>query len=116
MGLSLTPTTLEASYEFLKALLPFRRWKLPHVDEIEFRVTASEAIHGRYLDGQRHHVISVSAALTGHLVTLLETMAHEMIHLAQALDGTDSENEHNPDFKRRAKLVCRTHGFDPKSF
>jgi hypothetical protein len=44
-------------------------------------------------------------------------MAHEIIHLHQALVGMESPcAEHNAAFNKLAAQVCKTHGFDPKSF
>ena len=39
MALRLTPEILEGAYEFLRATPPFRGWRLPHADEVEFVVS-----------------------------------------------------------------------------
>ena len=59
-------------------------------------------------------IIRVSEARNGHAVTLLSTLAHEMIHLRQVQMG-DSGN-HNLLFRKLARLVCAAHGFDLKAF
>jgi hypothetical protein len=47
-------------------------------------------------------------------MTLVETMAHEMIHARQQQARTCTPNtEHNAEFQRLAALVARHHGFDP---
>ena len=44
-------------------------------------------------------------------------MAHEMIHIRQAIRGTTTANtQHNAEFHRIADRVCRIHGFDRKAF
>ena len=58
--------------------------------------------------------VCVSEAHNGHVVTLLATLAHEMIHLRQHL--TRDRELHGPRFKRMAARVCAAHGFDPKTF
>ena len=53
----------------------------------------------------------------GHTSTLVEKMAHETIHLAQEIAKTTTSGaEHNPDFEKRWRQVCRYHGFDPKTW
>ena len=59
-------------------------------------------------------IIRVSEARNGHAVTLLATLAHEMIHLRQVRSG-DSGN-HNALFRKLAGQVCTAHGFDLKAF
>ena len=39
MTLPLTPAVLAAAYEYLRATSPFKGWRLPHCDEVEFSVT-----------------------------------------------------------------------------
>jgi len=51
-----------------------------------------------------------------HTFTVLLTLAHEMIHLVQAIHKSDNKNQHNAEFKRLAKRVCHLHGFDYKAF
>jgi hypothetical protein len=44
-------------------------------------------------------------------------MAHEMIHQHQQRQRTDTPNtEHNAEFMRLARAVCRHHGWDEKEF
>ncbi len=114
----LTSALLEASYVFLCQTPPFRSWRLPTGDEIEFRANkdrealGSHQMHAR----QGHHVVSVSKARVSHITTLISVMAHEMIHLYQAETGSRTKSEHNAEFRRLAKIVCRHHGWDPLEF
>src|SRR5690349_18038866 len=57
MSLRLTPDIIEGAYEFLRMTPPFRGWRLPPADEVEFVVSR----HKRYLGyhrGLKHKVNS----------------------------------------------------------
>lgn len=117
MALTLTPDALRAAYEFLCETPPFNRWNLPSGEDVKFRVADSKQHFGWHtFDGQRHE-IAVSRALVGQTVTLIETLAHEMIHVHERHTGTCKPGvEHSAAFNRWAAQVCRAHGFDPKAF
>lgn len=117
--LPLRPDMLAGAYDFLRTTPPFRGWRLPHSDEIEFKVTGDNQEHGHYnrYAGTNHHWIAMSGKTVGHTDTLLMYLAHEMIHLHQALAKLETRNAtHNADFHRRARSVCRWHGWDLKLF
>lgn len=118
MSLRLTPEMLAAAYEFLRTSAPFRGWRLPTADEVEFQVVAARDRHGHYCRGDSaEHRIAISAATVGHTETLMRTVAHEMIHLYQRERRTETANaEHNSEFLRLARFVCLHHGFDPRAF
>jgi hypothetical protein len=117
--LHLTPETLEASYRLLVTTLPFRRWKLPHPDDVEFVVSMHRDRHAHHraysvqAPGGRHE-IAVSAHKVKSISLLNECMAHEMVHIRQ--DQLGLRDNHGAGFQRLAKLVCRRHGFDPRVF
>jgi hypothetical protein len=117
--LHLTPDILAGAYDYLRVCPPFRRWKLPPSDEIEFIVTQvlkPQACYEKYRHENRH-AISVSNRRIGTSANLIDVMAHEMIHLYQAITKTETPNtEHNAEFDRLARIVCRHHGFDLKNF
>lgn len=115
--MKLTPDLLEATYDFLRRTSPFRRWSLPEGGTIEFVVGKTREKMGHYVwHPRKGYVIMISDARVDHTVTLLTTMAHEMIHLYQAKRGTETRAAHNAEFRRLAKIVCRHHGFDPLEF
>ena len=116
MALHLTPDMLEKAYELLRTTAPFRGWRLPGGDAIEFKVAAFGTHLAHYQWTGTGHSISVSAKASAHLDTLMRLMAHEMIHLYQRIKKVENKNQHNADFRRRAKAVCRVHGFDPALF
>ena len=114
--LHLTPEMLEGAYEYLRTTPPFRRWKLPPGDDIVFQVhqkcTATDAVALHWFDKGHHH-LAVSNTRVGHTLSLMEAMAHEMVHI-QCHNLTKAS--HGSVFKRYAAQVCKYHGFDPKAF
>lgn len=119
MTLPLTPEVIPAAYEFLRATRPFKAWRLPHADEIEFHATLSKSDFGEYthLCRTEHRYILISSVHVRHTDTLIRVLAHEMIHLHQALRGTETAgSQHNAQFHRIAKRICDLHGFDVKAF
>ena len=116
MSLRLSPEMLAAAYEFIRASQPFKGWKLPEADAVQFTVNAHKYWFGSHQGGPTCH-ISISESTVGHTATLIRVMAHEAIHLHQYQAGLESRStHHNADFRRRAALVCREHGFDEKAF
>lgn len=115
MTLRLHPDLIAAGYDFLRQSQPFRRWRLPEADEIGFGVVDDPTIFADFCLLNGEPLIRVSG-MNGHTVTLLATIAHEMIHLYQHLNKLDKGDDHNADFWKRAKRICSIHGFDPKIF
>jgi hypothetical protein len=116
MTLRLTPDNLAAAYEYLRSTLPFARWKLPHADEIGFRVTRHHG-HIATHQGGNTCTIEVSSYCVGQTSTLMWAMGHEMIHLHQYLHGHETRGVvHNADFWRKARSACRRHGWDERMF
>lgn len=115
MTLPLNTDILEGAYNYLRATPPFNKWKLPESDVIAFHISAGK-IMGYYTRDNVHH-IALSAKRVGHTNTVMHIMAHEMIHLHQAVVKTETPNtEHNAEFDRLARKVCRLHGWDWKEF
>lgn len=109
----ITPDILIGAYEFLRTTPPFRGWRLPHADSVEFRVINKRGVHGWYMNGwSAAHRIDISEPRHEHTITVLMTMAHEMVHLHQHAKGLVTGHEHNTDFYRRARRVCNIHGWD----
>lgn len=112
----LTPDILELTYDYLRHLPPFKGWRLPPGDTIEFFLTNHKVAAGVcdvWTDGRIR--ISISTELVAHTSTLLAIMAHEMVHVH--VDRHKKERAHHgPVFKRYAARVCKQHGFDPKMF
>jgi hypothetical protein len=118
--LHLTPELLEATYELLRLTPPFKGWKLPHSDDLAFRVSKGVDNCGIFAcwNGRRKFPhIAISATHTKTLCQLTETMAHEMVHLQEFRLGKGKWNSnHGRVFKRLAKQVCRHHELKVESF
>jgi hypothetical protein len=113
--LLLKPQHCAAVYEMLRQLPPFDKAGLPDSDSVEFRAVNRKDICGEYIKYDPH-IITISTAKNGHLSTVVATMAHEMTHLWQALDGTETTSQHNENFYLKARKVCKCLGLDPKAF
>jgi hypothetical protein len=117
MTIRLTRDLLELAYDLLCATAPFDGWNLPAGEDVVFKVIRSDAVRGDYSrDVQGRHVIRISSRCIGTVATLIETMAHEMIHLHEGQNGTATRSEHNAAFRKFADEVCRVHRFDAKAF
>jgi hypothetical protein len=120
MALKLTPDVLAAAYEYLRATLPFSRWGLPHGEDaarVRFRVTSAKVYQGQHqlcvnsIDGQLCHDVRISSRWVKDTNGLLETMAHEMVHMRLDRIRRAGRAHHGPRFQKTADLVCRRHGF-----
>lgn len=120
MSLPLTPDRLQSMYDCLRAFPPFDRWKLPKGEDFhQFRVTKHTDQQGHYTryTGTDKHIIAVSSKTIGHFSSLAQVMAHEMIHLHQGIQKTETPNTvHNAEFRKIALSVCKRFGWDFKTF
>ena len=110
---------MAAVYDCLRAFPPFSRMKLPAADAIEFHVTRHTDRFGHYTRVQRseQHELAVSTRHVGAWDTLVLTVAHEMIHLYQGVKKSDNSNtQHNAEFRKIARQVCRRFAWDFKQF
>lgn len=113
--IALHPDHLAAVYDCLRVFPPFKRWKLPPADEVQFSVTRARDRVGSYCAlGNGKHRITASSEKVGHTDTLMRLVAHEMIHMHQEIAGTATSAQHGAEFQRLAALVAKYHGFDPK--
>jgi hypothetical protein len=120
MSIDLTPQIIAQAYELLRLTPPFRQWKLPSSADVSFVVSRHRMTIGYHRGLRRKikwHEIGISSNRVGHTSTLLRTVAHEMIHQHQQRARTETANtEHNAEFLRLAKRVCKVHGWDEKEF
>lgn len=113
-----TLTMAKSAYSLLSNLAPFRRWKLPSVSEVEFHI--SDIAHYGEHEYVGCHIIRISKHLKS-INDVMETMAHEMIHITQqSARGVDRRDilgdGHGAEFRRRAKAVCDKLGFKRSEF
>lgn len=117
--INLHPLHIERAYILLCTLAPFCEYKMPQSDEIEFHVVRDKKLLGWHKQRNNKdltNVIAISYRGVGHLDSLMRVLAHEMIHLAQAHNGTTSRAMHNAEFNRMAQEVCDSMGWDLRQF
>ena len=114
MSLPLTPALMESTYAWLLLTPPFSRWGMPECNTVQFIVTRSRKAHADHLLICGAHSIRMSSHSIKRTFALIETMAHEMVHIV--CDRAGVKGEHGPAFRKRAALVCKHHGFDPGLF
>lgn len=116
----LTPPILHGAYEFLRLTPPFKGWRMPVGDSVEFHVTDSKRLSGCYTlnpTDKCDHRICISQRHCKHTDQLLITMMHEMVHLREFTTGQRKpESPHGPKFKKLAEQVCKQHGIKPQTF
>ena len=105
---------LVAAYEYLAQLKPFSGWKIPSSDRVDFVVTRSKAEMGSY-DGDPH-TIRVSSHYCKTQQDVLETVAHEMVHVHLERSDNSTHYKHCKAFKKAAKAICRQFGWSEKKF
>ena len=117
MSLPLTPEALEAAYNYLRTCAPFKGWKLPEAEEVEFHVTRHKDQEGDWEFKNGRHSVRISQHTIGHTDSLMQAMAHEMVHMFQYITKSETPNAvHNWRFNKLAGVVCRVHGWDAKKF
>lgn len=115
-----TKKTMEAVYNLLKLFPPFDSWSLPPSSRVHFVLAKEKNLYGRYLptEGSHEHRIGIAPGIS--MSKFVETMAHEMCHMKQALQGNksmDDQNDwHDREFRKLAKEVCRQLGYKFKEF
>ncbi len=116
MAIKITLPVVEQMYELLRATPPFKRWKLPHNDDISFAINRTHGHRGEFYVKDGVPVIGVNDTTHDTLDELMRTVAHEMCHLHEHLHGARQDVHHGAWFKRCAKSVCKAHQFDKGAF
>lgn len=115
MSLILTREMLAAAYDLIEYTDPFCKWNLPASDEVAFDVVTTRYRFGDCI-GTGKLRIRISSRFVGRLTSLVESVAHEMVHLHMDIGGVIESDPHGPGFRKLAAQVCKVHGFDPKLF
>jgi hypothetical protein len=115
--MNVTPDRLRAIYELLQEFAPFDKWDLPESSLVTFELLAGKD-HAEYsVDDRDRMCIAVNPDTHITLAQLVESVAHEMVHLRQdMLDRLPAKEPHNGEFRRWAKAVCKALGFDVQRF
>lgn len=110
MTLKVSEGLLRAAFEFVRATDPKFWRKLPPADEVDFRVIKTKTHFGD-CDGE---ALRVSSAKHAHSVTVIATVAHEMAHMLDFIEGGDGS--HGARFHKFARRICKVNGIDHKAF
>jgi hypothetical protein len=100
-----TKRSIEAAYTLLRGMKPFCDWKLPV--KIEAQVSTDIYMFGCFEDP---NTITISSGRVWTAQSLLETTAHEMIHLYQYRQKRLTDTPHDAFFLACAKEVCEKLG------
>lgn len=111
--MNLHPAQVQHLYDTLRVLPPFSKWKLPLSQGIIIKVIRSKEVMGDYEPDP--HTLRVSSVMCQDMLQVLETVAHEMVHLSLDREGLDHSN-HDDHFKARASEVCKAWGWKPETF
>jgi hypothetical protein len=114
--LTFTSETLRAAYNYLNETPPFNKWNLPDGDDVEFQVVCDPTLFGWHKFNGKRHSIGISTSCVCHTGTLIQKMAHEMVHAHERRSISCGAIGHSKAFKRWAAQVCKLHGFDPGAF
>lgn len=106
---------LRVTYLRLTLTKPFKRWKLPPAEEVEFHIITNRNIRGDWSFDKGRHIIRISNHVI-HTTRMLDaTVAHEMCHMRQHALGARRQ-EHGKVFERLADQVCRHHEYERGMF
>lgn len=116
--MKLTPDLLASAYNMLRETAPFDKWNLPDADDVRFRILKTKRLYGDAGMRAGQWTIRLSEGKHTRLGRVLETMAHEMIHVHLREIGCHSDSRHHgPAFNACADQVCAEHlEFDPVIF
>jgi len=116
MTLHITPAIIEAAYVLICETPPFRRWKLPSPDDLEFyAVPLPDNDQGELMKKQDgKYRITVNPNRHKTLRSMLETLAHEVAHIRQ--DQLGKKDHHGKSFQKLARQICTIHLFDEGQF
>jgi hypothetical protein len=117
VALHITPDMPRAAYLLLLTTLPFRGWRLPPHEDVKFIVTNSYTKRGDYTYRNNRHELRVSKQMHETLHSLTMTVAHEMCHMKEMVDGVwRADVAHSEYFCCLADRVCKVHLFDRGQF
>lgn len=114
--LVLTPEMLAAAYDYLQTTPPFCNWNLPDSEDVTFKVFRSRTRCADWGKVNGRHVIRISAHHIKRTNSLMETMAHEMLHVHEDHNNCSGRGMHSAAFVEWAREVCEYHGWDPGLF
>ncbi len=112
--MKITSDDLSKIYDLLVVLPPFKSLNLPCSATVAFEVNRSRMMQGEY-DGDPH-TIKVSSFFCETWNDVIETVAHEMVHLVCERSGHHNHPDHDKQFRKLAREVCKQFGWKVESF
>lgn len=112
--MKLSAAILAQAYTGLSLLPPFSGWRIPAAEHVNFRITKSSMVYGTY-DADPHE-ITISRTMCLTPADLVQTMAHEMVHIALERKGAKDHADHDASFREAAQEVCAVFGWDADKF
>lgn len=117
VAVKITPAIVQATYARFCVVSPFRGWHLPTPEDMKFIVTKHPTKRGDYAHRNGRHELRVSAAVHDTLHALDMTVAHEMCHVKEMIDGVwRNDVAHSAYFCRLADRVCKVLLYDRGQF
>lgn len=113
--MKLNPEIVRHAYSSLSCAYPFTKWKLPLPQEVDFQIIHDPELLGSYMwdcGEDYEHTITISSARCLFFMTMLSTLAHEMVHCSFHRQKGDKWLHHGIEFRRRCKLVGESLGLD----
>ena len=113
MSIKIDHVIVEQCYELLRTTPPFKRWKLPHADELIIHIVGSKEIFGYVNRGRSgEFILKISQHNHRTLESLLRTVGHEMVHMREFLTGVRADVHHGARYHKLADQVCKFHQWD----
>jgi predicted SprT family Zn-dependent metalloprotease len=111
MKFKVTKKLLVKTYEYLLECRYFS--KLPPSHDIVFKVFKSNKYLGFFEDTPNTIMVSKKCANNSEV---LQTMAHEMVHLLLEIKGNTKHYDHDDNFDILANKICKYYGFSQEDF
>jgi hypothetical protein len=109
----ITEQSVKMIYSMLRKLPPFDSWKLPPASKIKFKVDPNFKFMGE-LD-VKPYKMTFGTKHQEHFLSIVTTVAHEMVHLHLYLEGVASYNQHRRIFRQKSAEIGSLYGFDRKT-
>lgn len=113
MKTTLTSENLGHLYDMACKLPPFNKFKMPKSSRVKFKVIKNLDIYGCFDEIELE--IQISSNACGHFTTILQTLLHEMAHLALYIKKDPKFDLHEESFLKLKAVYSEVYNLDPKS-
>lgn len=111
--MQITAAQVQHAYDYLRTMPPFSNWRLPQSQGMVIKVINSKEVMGDYESDP--HTLRISRVMCKSWLQVLETVSHEMVHIALEKEGK-THGDHGDDFKSKAAEVCKHWGWKEATF